>query len=99
MVCSIMFTMPSAFTTIEMLPEPKDPRVILRSLPATRVAVLRFSGLAHRSEIEAKDAELLDPVRFHHFQPIGPVTLAQYNPPWTPWFMCRNEVMVALSPG
>ncbi|MBW4093225.1 MAG: heme-binding protein, partial [Proteobacteria bacterium] len=25
--------------------------------------------------------------------------LAQYNPPWTPWFMCRNEVMVALSPG
>ncbi|WP_408863221.1 heme-binding protein [Acidiphilium rubrum] len=50
-----------------MLPEPNDPRVILRSVPATRVAVLRFSGLARRSEVEAKDAELLDAVRFHHF--------------------------------
>jgi len=95
----VRFTMPSAFTTIEMLPEPNDPRVTLRSLPATRVAVLRFSGLARRSEVEAKDAELLDAVRSHHLQPIGPVTLAQYNPPWTPWFMRRNEVMVALSPG
>jgi hypothetical protein len=71
----------------------------LRSLPATRVAVLRFSGLARRSEVEAKDTELLAAVRSHHLQPIGPVTLAQYNPPWTPWFMRRNEVMVALAPG
>jgi hypothetical protein len=95
----VRFTMPAAFTTIEMLPEPNDPRVTLRALPAARVAALRFSGLARKSDVEAKDAELLAAVRSHHLQATGPVTLAQYNPPWTPWFMRRNEVMVALAPG
>jgi hypothetical protein len=27
---------------------------------------------------------------------IGPASLAQYNPPWTLWFMRRNEVMIQL---
>jgi hypothetical protein len=26
------------------------------------------------------------------------VTLAQYDPPWTLWFMRRNEVMVPVEP-
>jgi hypothetical protein len=27
---------------------------------------------------------------------MGPASLAQYNPPWTLWFMRRNEVMFQL---
>jgi hypothetical protein len=28
---------------------------------------------------------------------IGPPSLAQYDPPWTLWFMRRNEVMIPVA--
>ena len=49
----VRFTMPSAYT-METLPEPNDPNVHLRRLPATRYAVIRFSGLASQGDVEAK---------------------------------------------
>jgi hypothetical protein len=63
-----------------------------------RVAVLRFSGLARPATVEAKSQELLARLPGHRLRALGVVTLAQYNPPWTPWFMRRNEVMVEVAP-
>jgi hypothetical protein len=91
----VRFTMPSAYT-MEALPEPNDPKVLLRRLPAARLAVLRFSGLASRGDVDAKSIELLTAAKAHQLRASGPVTLAQYNPPWTLWFMRRNEVMIAV---
>ncbi len=91
----VRFTMPSAYR-MEALPEPNDPKVQLRRLPATRFAVLQFSGLAGERDVDAKTTELLAAVKAHHLRVGGQVTLAQYNPPWTPWFMRRNEVMVPV---
>ncbi len=91
----VRFTMPRAYK-MEALPEPNDPKVQLRRLPATRVATLRFSGLAGKSDVDAKSTELLAATKSHHVLASGPVTLAQYNPPWTPWFLRRNEVMVQV---
>jgi hypothetical protein len=93
----VRFTMPSAYT-METLPEPNDPRVQLRRLPATRFAVLRFSGWANKDQVAEKSTELLAATRAHDLRASGPITLAQYNPPWTLWFMRRNEVMVPLAP-
>ena len=94
---TVRFTMPRAYH-METLPEPNDPKVQLRRLPEARFAVLRFSGLASKSDVNAKSTELLATARAHHLRTTGPVTLAQYNPPWTPWFMRRNEVMAAVEP-
>jgi hypothetical protein len=94
---TVQFTMPSAYT-LESLPAPDDPKVELRRLPASRFAVLRFSGLAKQGEVASKSKELLAAAKNHHLTPSGAVTLAQYNPPWTPWFMRRNEVMVQVAP-
>jgi hypothetical protein len=93
----VRFTMPSAYT-LETLPAPNDPKVQLRRLPAERVAVLRFSGLAMKADVDAKTNELVAATKAHHLHAIGPVSLAQYNPPWTPWFMRRNEVMIPVEP-
>ena len=93
----VRFTMPSA-STMESLPEPNDPQVRLQRLPANRFAVLRFSGLARKADVDAKSAELLAAAKARHLRASGPVTLAQYNPPWTLWFMRRNEVMVSVKP-
>jgi hypothetical protein len=93
----VRFTMPSAYS-MDTLPEPNDPQVHLRALPPTRFAVLRFSGLARTDGVAAKTAELEILVETHRLRIIGPASLAQYDPPWTLWFMRRNEVMLAVAP-
>lgn len=95
---TVRFTMPSAYT-LDTLPEPNDPKVRLRRLQPERFAVLRFSGLAGKSDVDAKSEELVAATRIHHLSVIGHVSLAQYNPPWTLWFMRRNEVMIPVEPG
>jgi hypothetical protein len=93
----VRFTMPRNYT-LDTLPQPNDPKVELRLLPAQRVAVLRFSGLAGEGDVDAKTTELVAATKAHNLRAIGPVSLAQYNPPWTPWFMRRNEVMIPVEP-
>ena len=93
----VRFTMPSAYS-LETLPEPNDPEVRLRALAPARFAVLKFSGLARKDDVAAKTAELGKRAATHHLHSIGLAALAQYDPPWTPWFMRRNEVMIPVAP-
>ena len=95
---TVRFTMPSTYT-LETLPEPNDPKVELRRLPPARFAVLRFSGLARPSDVDAKSKELVTAITRHQLHAIGQVSLAQYNPPWTLWFLRRNEVMIPVEAG
>ena len=92
----VRFTMPKGYS-LDTLPQPNDPQVKLRALPASRFAVLQFSGLAGKDDVAAKTTELQKRVIKHKLRPTGPVSLAQYNPPWTLWFMRRNEVMVEVA--
>ena len=92
---TVRFTMPSEYK-LDTLPKPDDPKVQLRRLPPERFAVLRFSGLARSSSVVEKTRELLELTKTHGLTAVGNVSLAQYNPPWTPWFMRRNEVMVPV---
>jgi hypothetical protein len=94
---TVRFTMPSAYT-LETLPEPNDPKIHLRRLPPERFAVVRFSGWAQKSDVDAKSATLVAVAKAHNLRAAGPVSLAQYNPPWTLWFMRRNEVMIPVEP-
>jgi hypothetical protein len=91
----VRFTMPSGYT-LETLPEPNDQRIKLRKLAPARFVVIRFSGYATPASVEASTAELIAFAKGRHLRMIGPASLAQYNPPWTLWFMRRNEVMIQL---
>ncbi len=91
----VRFTMPSTYA-LETLPEPSDARVRLRVTSPARYAVVRFSGLARPDDVATKTAELSAWLRKRHLHDAGPTSLAQYNPPWTLWFMRRNEVMVPI---
>jgi len=93
----VRFTMPSAYS-IETLPEPNDPKVHLRVVPPSRFAVLQFSGVARNDDVAARTIELQELAGAHHLRAIGPASLAQYDPPWTLWFMRRNEVMIPGAP-
>jgi SOUL heme-binding protein len=92
----VRFTMPSQWT-LQTLPVPDNPSVTLRNTEPARFAVLRFSGLAQPADVRERSAELLAWAKARKLRVTGPVSLAQYNPPWTPWFMRRNEVMVEVA--
>ena len=91
----IRFMMPREYS-LETLPKPNDQRVRLVTLPAIRVAVIRFSGLAKEPDIEQKTAELNAFITSQGFHINGTALLARYNPPWTLWFMRRNEIMIPV---
>lgn len=92
----VRFTMPSQWS-LQTLPVPDNPAVTLRNTEPARFAVLRFSGLAKPDDVRERSAELLAWAKARKLRVAGPVSLAQYNPPWTLWFMRRNEVMVEVA--
>ncbi|MEQ1511698.1 MAG: heme-binding protein [Lysobacteraceae bacterium] len=91
----VRFTMPAGYT-LDTLPKPNDPRVVLSVAPPTRVAVIRFSGWAGDRDFERKRAELERWMAKRDLRAIGPASLAQYNPPWTLGPLRRNEVMLPV---
>lgn len=94
---TIRFVMPTQYA-LNDLPIPNDPRVVLKILPPQRFAVHRFSGLAHEADVVEKTSELMAFATKRQLHAAGVPSLARYNPPWTPWFMRRNEVLLPIQP-
>lgn len=92
---TVTFMMPSEWDR-DSLPLPNDPRVAIREMPERRIAAIRFSGTWSAKSFAAREAELLDAVTQAGLVMIGEPWTARYDPPWTPWFMRRNEILVEL---
>ena len=88
--------MPKGYT-LATLPAPKDARVRLTPVAPSRVAVARFSGLAGEGDIQKQTAALRAFITEHHLHAAGESSLARYDPPWTPWFMRRNEIWIPVA--
>jgi len=92
---TVRFIMPQSYT-LDTLPTPNDPKVKLVPLPPSRVAVVQFSGLAKEPDI-IEQTELLNAfITKQKLTATGPATLARYDPPWTLWFLRRNEIMIPI---
>ena len=92
---TMAFTMPGEYR-MEDLPAPDDSEVELVEMPARTVAVLAFSGWATGGKVADRTKELLETLQVRGIEVVGPPSLNQYNPPWTPPFMRRNEIMVGV---
>ena len=92
----IRFIMPASYT-LETLPTPNDQKVRLVSLPPKRLAVVRFSGLVDDNDVEQQTAVLRAFIAKQKLTAIGTPSLARYDPPWTLWFLRRNEVMLEVT--
>ena len=90
----VHFVMPSEYT-LDTLPKPNNPAVVLREVPASQYAVIVFSGFADEDKTASKTADLMAWLDSKGISAIGKPELARYNPPWTLPFFRRNEVMVA----
>ena len=94
---TIQFIMPSAYD-LDSLPRPAGADVALRELPPARRAAIRFSGWWSDELFAARDAALLEWLRKKGLTPSGPPTFADYNDPFTPGFLRRNEILYDLAP-
>ncbi len=92
---TVQFVMPSG-KTLATLPVPNDARVRLKALPPARFAVVRFPGLARPDDVAKQTAALREFIARQRLEATGSAALARYNPPWTLWFMRRNEVMIPV---
>lgn len=92
----ITFTMPLG-ETLESLPVPDDARVTLHETPPARIAVHRFSGRWTDGKYVEKTAALRAWLAARGLVAVGEPEVNRYDPPWTPWFMRRNEIWLHLS--
>jgi DNA gyrase inhibitor GyrI len=93
----VRFIMPSEYA-LDDLPLPAGDDVTLEPVPATRQAVIRFSGVADDELIAQHEAALRDWLMKRGIEPRGVATYAYYNAPFTPGFLRRNEVMFDIAP-
>jgi hypothetical protein len=91
----VQFALPKG-VTLATAPEPLDPRVQLREVPGHRVAVIRFSGFWSQANYNEHLAKLQAALRTAQLRWTGEPTLSRYNPPFTPWFLRRNEIWLSV---
>jgi hypothetical protein len=93
---NVRFVMPSKYT-METLPKPVNPEVVLIEVPAKRFAAIRFSGFANRDTLDRHTAQLREYIAEQGLASVNTPQYAFYNAPWTLPFMRRNEVMIEIA--
>jgi effector-binding domain-containing protein len=91
----ISFTMPGTYT-LESLPIPNDKSVIIKHISVKTYATIRFSGTWSQSRYEEHLVSLKKWIEQKHYESVAEPNYARYNPPWTPWFMRRNEILIEI---
>jgi hypothetical protein len=92
---SMSFVVPSEYDA-ETVPEPTDERVSISRVPERVVATVRFRGLAWRESVRRQTGRLLGWLESEGIEARGAPFLMQYNPPYVPGFLRRNEVGVEI---
>ncbi len=91
----VQFVLPKG-VTLASAPEPLDPRVTLRLVPASTWAAIRYSGLWSQANYDEHLALLEAALKAAGVATQGEPVLARYNGPFTPWFLRRNEIWLGV---
>ena len=91
----LSFVMPSGYS-LDSLPVPLDPRVLLREEPSKLMAARSYSGRWTEANYRENEAVLFAAVENAGLTPISAPVYARYNSPFSLAFLRRNEVMVEV---
>jgi hypothetical protein len=91
----VAFLVPSQYTA-ETVPQPTNPEVRIRVVPARRVAAVRFNGYWTDAAFAAEEQALREFLKKEKLAPAGPAELARYDAPFVPPGERRNEILVPL---
>jgi effector-binding domain-containing protein len=92
---AVSFMMPASYS-MESIPQPTDPAIIIRQVPAHRVAAIRYSGFWSEEKYQEHLEELQTWIENKNQVVSGQPVWARYNAPFTPWFMRRNEILIPV---
>lgn len=89
------FVMPAKFA-LTTLPQPSDPLVMLKSIPAKKVATLRYSGSLNQARIAEYSQILIAWLDERDIKHLSSPRSAAYDPPWTIPSLRRNEIHIDI---
>lgn len=95
---AVSFMMPASYT-METLPIPDDPNIKLRQVAARRVVAVRYSGFWSEEKYLLHKEKLEKWIKENRYTVTGEPVWARYNPPFTLWFMRRNEILIPVTTG
>ena len=93
---TMAFVMP-AKSAADKLPQPTESGVILKEISGGEFAVLRFSGGRSVKNSTNAIAQLKFWLAQEKILPVGEPVFAYFDPPWTPSFLRRNEIMFRVA--
>lgn len=91
----VYFVLPQEMSC-DQAPNPKDSRLQLIEKPATKVAVITYSGRWTKSNYDEAFNKLQTWLTENQVKTLGPFTWARYNSPFSLWFLRRNEIQVPI---
>jgi hypothetical protein len=94
-VYRISFIMPPGYL-LDRLPLPDDKEIKFKKLEPFKAAVITFSGRLKEKLANEKTEELKAWLVKNRLRPGSNYIAAQYNPPWIPGFMRKNEIIVEI---
>lgn len=92
---TVAFVLPAGMSE-GSAPVPERAEVTLRTVPPRLVAAARFTGRWTLSSYEKHRSALLDALAAASLTPVGDAWFARFDPPFTPWFLRHNEVLIEV---
>jgi len=89
------FVMPAGSKASD-LTQPSDSQVTIRVAPAHRAAATTWSGFWKYSEVKKRCDAMLEQLAEIGYEAVDEPRWARYDPPWKPWFMRRQEVIIPV---
>jgi hypothetical protein len=90
---TMAFVLPAKMRPAKV-PKPSNGSVTVRELLAGRFAVLRYSGGRNAKKEAESLAQLKTWMATERMSVLSPPVYGYFDPPWTPSFLRRNEVML-----
>jgi len=91
----IGFLLPASYTP-DTAPLPTDPNVFLRSIAPQKMATVRYTGTWSNDNYSEKLTALEAWIEQQGLKIAGEPTWARYDPPFKPWFLRRNEILIPV---
>jgi len=95
---TMAFVMPATMQT-DPVPKPFDGAVAVKVVEAGHFAVLRYSGGRGPKKVSESAERLRAWLRAEGLKEMSPPVYGYFDPPWTPSFLRRNEVMLRTEGG
>jgi len=91
----ITFMMPAKYS-LDTLPRPADDRITLKKEAPRTMAAIRYSGTWGQKRYNAHEEKLIAWIHENGWKQVGNPVWARYNPPFMPWFLRRNEILISV---